>query len=88
MEVHQAVPEVPLVLHGTQGVSDVLFRKTRKFGVLKINVNRAVRDEYTKFVAKNAGKLELTKLKTASVDVYANSVSWFMEKIVLSAGKA
>ncbi|KAL2860805.1 class II fructose-bisphosphate aldolase [Aspergillus lucknowensis] len=66
--------EQPLVLHGTHPVSDQHFRKAIDCGVAKINVNRAVRDEYTKFVAENAGKLELTVLKVQAVDIYTKSI--------------
>ncbi|KAJ5084067.1 hypothetical protein NUU61_008646 [Penicillium alfredii] len=43
-------------------------------GVRKINLNRTVRDEYSEFVAKNAGVLELTALKVQAVEVYARSM--------------
>ncbi|KAI0151883.1 aldolase [Hypoxylon sp. NC0597] len=88
MDVHHAIPHIPLVLHGTHGVSDELFRKARKYGILKINLNRTVRDEYTDFVAKNAGKLELTTLKMQGVDIYAKSIERVMRHVLGSAGKA
>ncbi|OAA57586.1 fructose-bisphosphate aldolase [Niveomyces insectorum RCEF 264] len=86
--VHDAVPEVPLVLHGTHPVSDELFVESRKAGISKINLNRTVRDEYTKFVAENAGKLELTVLKMKAVEIYANSIARVMKGFLDSAGKA
>jgi fructose-bisphosphate aldolase, class II len=76
------------VLHGTHGVSNELFHAARKQGMVKINLNRTVRDEYTNFVTENAGKLELTILKTKAVEVYAKSISRAMNEILESAGKA
>lgn len=87
-EIHRTIPDIPLVLHGTHGVSDELFRKTRQYGVLKVNVNRTVRDDYTKFVAENAGKLELTVLKVRAVEVYTESIKRVMRDVFDSAGKA
>ena len=54
----------------------------------KINVNRTVRDDYTKFVAEKSGRLELTVLKLQAVDVYTRSITRFMEEVLESAGKA
>lgn len=87
-QVHQAVPGIPLVLHGTHQVSDQLFRDSRQAGITKINLNRTVRDEYTDFVAENAGKLELTVLKMKGVEVYTKSIIGVMEGFLGSAGKA
>ncbi|KAG6368428.1 hypothetical protein INS49_002635 [Diaporthe citri] len=87
-EIHGLIPDVPLVLHGTHGVSDELFRKTRQYGVLKVNVNRTVRSDYTKFVAENAGKLELTVLKVRAVEIYTESIKRVMQDVFDSAGKA
>lgn len=79
--------DIPLVLHGTHGVSDELFLATIPRGVHKINLNRTVRDDYTKFVAENAGRLELTVLKMQAVDVYAKSIMRMMD-VLGSSGKA
>lgn len=87
-EIHRLIPDIPLVLHGTHGVSDQLFRKTRQYGVLKVNVNRTVRDDYTKFVAENAGKLELTVLKVRAVEIYTESIKRVMRDVFDCAGKA
>lgn len=85
--MHSSVPEIPLVLHGTHGVSDELFLETARRGVAKINLNRTVRDEYTDFVAENAGKLELTVLKRRAVEVYVKSIERMMD-VFGSSGKA
>lgn len=88
MDVHNAIPETPLVLHGSQGVSDGLVQEIRKYGIVKINLNRGVREDYTEFVAQNAGKLELTTLKARGVEVYAASIERAMRGFLRSAGKA
>lgn len=87
-EIRREVPEALLVLHGTHGVSDQLFRAARQQGIVKINLNRTVRDEYTEFVAAQAGKLELTVLKMKAVDIYAESISKAMQGFLGSAGMA
>lgn len=75
-------------MHGTHGVSDEQFRTARKHGMVKINLNRTVRDEYTDFIAENAGKLELTVLKMKGAEVYARSIERVMRDVLGSAGKA
>ncbi|KAF7547239.1 hypothetical protein G7Z17_g7874 [Cylindrodendrum hubeiense] len=84
MEVHEAVPQIPLVLHGTHGISDELFRKIRRYGMVKVNLNRTVRDDYTRFVAENAGKLELTVLKMEGVKIYRASIERVMRDVLES----
>ncbi|CEJ61431.1 Putative Fructose/tagatose bisphosphate aldolase [Penicillium brasilianum] len=76
----------PLALHGTHPVSDELFQKTIPLGVRKINLNRTVRDDYTEFVAKNAGSLELTVLSVQGVDIYTKSVERMMD-VLGSSGR-
>ncbi|KAF4968465.1 hypothetical protein FSARC_4159 [Fusarium sarcochroum] len=88
MDIHKSISDTPLVLHGTHGVSDDQFRDMRKHGMIKINVNRTVRDEYTQFVADNAGKLELTVLKMKAVEVYQKSIERVMKDVFYSSGKA
>lgn len=82
------MPDTPLVLHGTHGVPNELFHSARERGVVKINLNKTVRNEYTDFVTQNAGKLELTVLKTRAVEVYAGTIERAMKDILGSAGKA
>ncbi|KAI0157970.1 aldolase [Hypoxylon sp. FL1284] len=88
MDVHKAIPHIPLVLHGTQGVSDESFQETRRYGMVKVNLNRIVRDEYSEFVSQNAGKLELTALKERGVEIYIKSIERTMREVLGSAGKA
>lgn len=70
---------IPLALHGTHPVSDELFRMAIPLGVRKVNLNRTVRDEYTRFVAENAGSLELTVLSMKGVGIYAKSIERMMD---------
>ena len=83
--ISSTVPH-PLVLHGTHPVSDSLFLQAIECGMAKINVNRTVRDEYTRFVAENAGTLELTVLKVRGVEIYTKSVERVM-RLFGSAGR-
>ncbi|KAF7591480.1 hypothetical protein BBP40_001526 [Aspergillus hancockii] len=55
-------------------------------GVRKINLNRRVRDDYTRLVAQNAGSLELTFLKVQAVDIYAKSIERMMD-VLGSSGR-
>ncbi|KAL3462652.1 ketose-bisphosphate aldolase [Aspergillus heterothallicus] len=85
--IGKVVPgNTPLVLHGTHPVSDELFLKTIACGVRKINLNRTVRDDYTRFVAEHAGTLELTVLQERAVDVYTKSIERMM-RVFGSAGR-
>lgn len=87
-EICSALPDsTPLALHGTHPVSDELFKKAIRCGVSKINVNRTVRDDYTAFVTKEAGNLELTELKTQAVEVYTRSIERVMD-LFGSSGRA
>jgi fructose-bisphosphate aldolase, class II len=56
--------------------------------MVKINLNRTVRDPYTEFITQNAGRLELTVLKMRAVGVYAKSIERAMREFLDSAGKA
>lgn len=88
LDIHEALPPtLPLVLHGTHPVSDELFLKAMERGVRKINLNRTVRDEYSKFVAQKAGTLELTNLKKQGVEIYTKSIERMMD-LIGSSGRA
>lgn len=67
-------------------MSDELFQKTIECGMRKINLNRTVRDDYTKFIAENAGLLELTTLKVQGVEIYAKSMERMMD-VLGSSGR-
>ncbi|GFN21284.1 class II fructose-bisphosphate aldolase [Aspergillus tubingensis] len=78
--------QTPIALHGTHPVSDELFQRTIPYGVRKINLNRTVRDDYTRFIAENAGSMELTVLSMQGVEVYAQSVERMMD-VLGSSGR-
>lgn len=78
-EIGKAVAAIPLALHGTHPVTDALFQQTIPLGVRKINLNRTVRDDYTRFIADNSGTLELTALKMQAVEIYARSIERMMD---------
>ncbi len=48
----QKVVSVPLVLHGTSGLPDVVVRRAIKLGVCKFNVNTEVRQAYLRALKK------------------------------------
>ena len=75
------------MLHGTHGVSDELFKAARAHGMVKINLNKTVREEYTDFIAENSSRLELTILKMKGVEVYTKSIKRVMEEVLGSAGR-
>ena len=77
--IGKAVSATPLVLHGTYPVTDALFQQTIPLGVRKINLNRTVRDDYTRFIADNSGTLELTALKMQAVEIFARSIERMMD---------
>ena len=80
-------PATPLVLHGTHPVSDQLFREAVSKGVVKVNLNRTVRDGYSTFVAENVGKIEFTRLTEQAVEVYAQDIEGMMG-VLGSVGRA
>lgn len=86
-KIRELIPGTPLALHGTHPVSDELFQKAIRYGMAKVNLNRNVRDGYTKFVAENAGRLELTILKQQGVEVYRKDIGRAMD-MLRSSGKA
>lgn len=79
-------PYIPLVLHGTHGVSNEVLLDAVKAGVRKVNLNKTVRHEYGKFVGENSKKLELTKLQEKGVEVYTSEIAALMD-VLGSSGK-
>jgi fructose-bisphosphate aldolase class II len=77
--IARIITSVPLVVHGTHPVSYDLFQRAIKLGIRNININRNARDEYTKFLAENAGKLELTVLKERGVAIYTALIKRLMD---------
>ncbi|KAK2795052.1 hypothetical protein FQN51_000568 [Onygenales sp. PD_10] len=77
----------PLVLHGTNPLSDAMVREGMKRGMRKINQNRNVRNEYHKFLQENAGRVELTVMQSDGVEVYSQGIERLM-RVMGSDGKA
>ena len=69
------------MLHGTHPVSDELFHKAIGRGIVKINLNRNVRDDYTTFVGQEYARHELTVLKEKAVEVYVSSIARAMNML-------
>ncbi|KAI8722812.1 Fructose-bisphosphate aldolase [Fusarium sp. LHS14.1] len=77
-----------VALHGTNGFSPDLMRQCIKAGATKINVNRAVLDDYyAHFRAENSRVKPHTTLMEEGVEKVTNQTMEWME-IVSSAGKA
>lgn len=86
--IHQALgDETPLVLHGTHPLSDDMVRVGMKLGMVKINQNRNVRNEYHSFIEANCGKLDLTKLQEGAVEEYSKGIERLMVEVFKSAGQ-
>ncbi|WVW80704.1 hypothetical protein I302_102690 [Kwoniella bestiolae CBS 10118] len=85
--IHKAIPDIPLVLHGTHPLSDEMVKLSMTMGMVKINQNRTVRENYMKFIGDNSSKLELTKLQEQGVEIYSREVERFMG-VAGSVGKA
>jgi len=88
-KIHAALGEsTSLVLHGTHTVSDDMLRVAMQRGMIKINQNRSVREEYHKYIAENCRVVELTKLQSQGVEVYSGGVQRMMVEVFKSAGRA
>ena len=61
--VNEAVgKDVRLVLHGTDGFDDAIFKKCVKGGITKVNINKFMNKRYMDLQNGNDGKLGLTQL--------------------------
>lgn len=77
-----------IALHGTNGFSPELMRRCIKAGATKINVNRAVLDDYYAYVrSETSTQKSHTALMEGAVEKVLNQTVEWME-IVGSAGKA
>ena len=68
-----------MVLHGTHEIPRELVLRAFYCGVRKVNLNKSVRQKYGKFLADNAGRMELTELTQTAVDLYAEEVGELMD---------
>ena len=63
-------------------------RVAMKHGMVKINQNRSVRNEYHQYLAANSSVAELTRLQEEGVEHYSHGVERFMVDVFGSADKA
>lgn len=63
-------------------------RVAMKHGMVKINQNRSVRNEYHQYLAANSSLTELTRLQEEGVEHYSRGIERFMVDVFGSAGKA
>lgn len=78
---------VSVALHGTNGFSPELMRECIKAGATKINVNRAVLDEYYAHLKSTVGTKPYTSVMEEGVEkVVADTVYWM--EVIGSAGQA
>jgi fructose-bisphosphate aldolase, class II len=78
---------VSVALHGTNGFSPELMRECTKAGATKINVNRAVLDEYYAHLKSTVGTKPYTLVMEEGVEkVVADTVYWM--EVIGSAGQA
>ena len=77
--------EVRLVLHGTDGYDEAIFKKCIDHGITKVNVNKMVNRHYMDL--QKEGKLGLTALIEQGTDAMQKSVEHIIDMLG-SAGKA
>lgn len=88
-KIHAALgDETPMVLHGTHPLSDDMVRVGMARGMVKVNQNRSVRNEYHQFLAGNASSTELTSLQSRGVEEYSKGIERVMVEVFRSNGKA
>ncbi|EAS30276.3 ketose-bisphosphate aldolase [Coccidioides immitis RS] len=86
--INEAVGErVGLVLHGADPFTKEIFEKCIERGVAKVNVNRAVNNEYVKVMREKAGSLPITRLHEEVTNAMQAAVEKIMDMID-STGKA
>lgn len=76
-----------IVLHGTDDLSDELFRDCIKRGVVKVNVNSWCRDPQVESWAKTMGKKGLPDVYDEGMDAFGKACTRFFH-LLGSAGKA
>jgi fructose-bisphosphate aldolase class II len=76
-----------IVLHGTDTLSDKLFRDCVERGCVKINVNSWARDPQVEFWQHNVEKLGLPDLYEGGMDKFAEACTRFFH-LLGSANKA
>ena len=75
------------MLHGTNEFPKDIMAKCIERGVTRINVNKLVLSDYTKFIEEYTGKLPLTKLMERGTELMQKQMEDWMDTIG-SSGKA
>jgi len=88
-KIHQAVPKIPLVLHGASGVPDSQVKKAVKSGVRIINIDTDLRIAFTKTLKKTIHtaprkSFDPRKILSPSIDALAQATG----KIIALAGSS
>ncbi|KAI5290855.1 hypothetical protein KEM54_000242 [Ascosphaera aggregata] len=79
--------DVRLVLHGADPFDEEIFKKCIACGVSKVNVNKAVNQEYTTVQAERSGKAPLTQVIEEATAAMQAAVERIMD-LLESTGKA
>lgn len=69
-------------------LSDDMNRVAMKHGMVKINQNTSIRNEYHRYLAANGSLTELTRIQEEGVEHYSRDIERFMIEVFGSAGKA
>jgi len=86
-KIKKTCPDVYMVLHGTNSYADEDLRKCVRAGMVKMNVNKLIMDDYTDFVNEQTGKLGITALMEGGIAKYQASIAHCMD-VCGSTGKA
>ena len=78
---------VRLVLHGTDGFDEEIFRRCVDEGVVKVNVNKVVNRAYAEVCAEMSGKVGVTKVMEEGTERMRVVVERLMDQL-RSSGKA
>lgn len=80
-------PAVRLVMHGTDGWDEAIFKRCIRHGATKVNVNKAVNARYLELRVQQEGKLGITGLMEKGTQVMQEVVEELMDWLG-SSGKA
>lgn len=90
-EINKMIPQIPLVLHGSSGVSFNSLQRAIKYGLSKINVatqlNIAFLDELNKILIENKFEKDIRKILGPCRDKVKQKVKEYIQ-ILGSSGKA
>ena len=78
---------VRLVLHGTDGFDEGIFRRCIEAGVVKVNINKVVNRVYAEVCAEMSGKVGVTKVMEEGTERMRVVVERLMDQLG-SSGKA